>query len=125
MLVQCVLDSGWSAGHEVVPVSHCDLGISESEENVSELDLFWILASLTHDMVQHNSQLECLVCGSPLVRELRTRVCGIERKVPDWRKLAEISKEKTGATSKHLLGLVREGLAKMTVYLAEGLPPHH
>ena len=101
----------------MVAVSHCDFGISESED-VSKLNLFWILTSL----VQYNSLLKCLVGCSPLVRELRTRVSGIERKVHDWRKLAEISEEKTGATSKHLLGVVREGLAKTSVYLAKGLP---
>ena len=41
-----VLDSGESVGHEVVPVGHCHLGISQSEEDVSELDLFRIVASL-------------------------------------------------------------------------------
>ena len=39
-----VLDSGVCLGHEVFPVGNCDLGISQSEEDVSELDLFWILA---------------------------------------------------------------------------------
>ena len=65
-----ILDSCGSAGHEVVPVGHCDLGISQSQEDVSELNLLRILACLTHDLVQDHSQLKCLVGSSPLVREL-------------------------------------------------------
>ena len=34
-----ILDFGGSAGHEVVPISRCDLGISESEEDVLETSL--------------------------------------------------------------------------------------
>ena len=34
-----ILNFGWSAGHEVVTVSHCDLGIPESSEDVLELNL--------------------------------------------------------------------------------------
>ena len=64
-----ILDSGGSTGHEVFPVGHCDLGISQSQEDVSELYLLWILACLTHDLVQDHSQLECLVGSSPLIRE--------------------------------------------------------
>ena len=64
-----IVDSGGSAGHEMVPVRHCDLGISQSEEDVLELYLLRILACLTHDLVQHQSQLECLVGSSPLIRE--------------------------------------------------------
>ena len=65
-----VLDSGGSAGHEMVPVCHCYLGISQSKEDFSEPDLLRILACLTHDLVKDNSQLECLVGSSALVREL-------------------------------------------------------
>ena len=109
----------------VVPVRHCDLSISQSEQDISELHLLWVLASLTHDLVQDHSLLEGLVGFSPLVRELSTRVSGVERKVHDWRELAEISEEKAGASSKHLLGMVWESLAKASVYLAKCLPPHH
>ena len=120
-----ILSFGGSAGHEVVPVSHCDLGIPESSEDVSELDLLRIIASFAHDLVQYDSLIECLVDSSPLVRELRARVSGVEGKIHNWRKLAKISKEKPGVSSKHLLGVVREGLAKTSVHLAEGLPPYH
>ena len=120
-----ILDFGGSAGHEVVPVDQCDLSIPQLEEDVLELDLFWVTARLTHDLIQNNSLVECLVGSSSLVRELRARVSGVERKIHDWRKLAKISKEKAGATSKHFLGVVREGLEKTSVDLAKGLPPYH
>ena len=45
-----VKDSGGSADHKMVPVGHYGLGISQSED-ISELHLFWILASLTHDLI--------------------------------------------------------------------------
>ena len=120
-----VVDSGGSAAHEIVPVGEGDLGISQPQQDVSELHLLRVLASLPHDLVQHHYQLEGLVGCSPLVRELRARVSGVEGQVHDWRKLAEISEEKTGASSKHLLGVVREGLTETSVNLAEDLPPHH
>jgi hypothetical protein len=41
----------------------------------------------------------------------------IERETHNWRKLAKISKEKAGASSKHFLGMVRKGLTKMSVNL--------
>ena len=103
-----ILNSDGSEGHEVVPFSHCDLGISE--ENVLEPHLFWILASMTRDLVQYDSLLECLVGCSPLVAELKARVSGVGRKIHDWRKWAEISKEKTEATSKQLLRVMREDI---------------
>ena len=62
-----VLDSGGSPGHEVVSVREGRLGISQPEQNVMELHLLWILASLTHDLVQHHSLLEDLVGSSSLV----------------------------------------------------------
>ena len=85
------------------------------ERQTQTLHLLRVLASLPHDLVQYHCQLEGLVGCSPLVRELRARVGGIERQVHDRRKLAEISEEKTGASSKHLLGVVREGLAETSV----------
>ena len=120
-----VLDSGGSAGHKMVPVGEGDLGISQSQQDVSELHLVRVLASLPHDLVQHHCLLEGLVGCSPLVRELRARVSGVKGQVHDWRKLAEISEEKTRASSKHLLGVVWEGLAETPINLAEDLPPHH
>ena len=117
--------SGGSAGHEMVPVGEGDLGISQPQQDVSELHLLRVLASLPHDLVQHHCQLEDLVGCPPLVRELRARVGGVEWQVHDRRKLAEISEEKTRASSKHLLGVVREGLAETSVNLPEDLPPHH
>ena len=103
-----VLNSGGSANHEMIPVGHCDLGISQSEQDVSELNLLWVLTSLTHDLVQDNSLLECLVGCSPLVGELTAGVSSVERKVHDWRKLAKVSEEKTGASCEHFLGMVKE-----------------
>ena len=104
-----VLDSGRSAGHEMVPVGEGDLGISQPQQDISELHLLRVLASLPHDLVQDNCLVEGLVGCSPLVRELRARVGGVEGQVHDWRKLAEISEEKTAeASSKHLLGVVRK-----------------
>ena len=120
-----VLDSGGSAAHEMVPVGEGGLGISQPQQDVSELNLLRVLASLPHDLVQHHCQVEGLVGCSPLVRELRARVSGVEGQIHDWRKLAKISEEKTGASSKHLLGVVREGLAETSVNLAEDLPSHH
>ena len=79
-----VLDSGGSAGHEVVPARDCDLSISQSEQDVSELYLLWMLASLAHDLVQHHCTLEGLVGCSSLVRELRARVGGVEGQVHDY-----------------------------------------
>ena len=73
-----VLDFGGSAGHEMVPVSNCDLGIPKSMEGVH---LFWVLASLRDDLIQDHSLLEGLVGSSPLVGELSTRVSGVEGKV--------------------------------------------
>ena len=60
--------SGGSAGHEMVPVGEGDLGISQPQQDVSELHLLRVLASLPHDLVQHHCQLE------DLVGELRARV---------------------------------------------------
>lgn len=62
-----VLNSGGSASHETVPVTDCDLGISQPEQDVSELNLLWILASLTHYLIQNHSLLEGLVGCSSLV----------------------------------------------------------
>ena len=62
-----VLDSCVSVGHEVVPVRVCDLGIYQSQQDVSEQYLLWILASLSHDLVQNYCLVEGLVGCSPLV----------------------------------------------------------
>ena len=70
----------WGAGYEV---GNHDLSIPESAEDVSELDLLWILASLTHNLIQNNSLLEGLVGSSPLVRELSVRVSGVKTMVQD------------------------------------------
>ena len=59
-----ILDFVGSVGHEVVPVGHCDLGIPQSED-VSELELLWVLASLMYDLVQDDTLLESLV-GQPV-----------------------------------------------------------
>ena len=87
-----ILDFGGSAGHEVVPVGHCDRGIPQSEKDVLELDLLRILPCLAHDLVQDDSLLEGLVGSSALVRELSARVSGVERNVHDWRKPTIIPK---------------------------------
>ena len=73
-----VLDSGGSVGHEMVPVGEGDLGISQPQQDVSELHLLRVLTSLPHDLVQYHCQLEGLVGCPPLVRELRARVGGVE-----------------------------------------------
>ena len=78
-----------SVGHQVVPVSHCDLGISQPEQDASELYLLWVLTSLTHDLVEDDSLLDGLVGCSPLVRELTAVIGSIEGTVHHWRKLAE------------------------------------
>lgn len=80
-MVRGVWDLGWNVGREVVPVCDGDLYISQSEEDITELDLLWVLASQMHDLVQDRSLLEGLVSNPPLIRELRVRVGGVERKV--------------------------------------------
>ena len=120
-----ILYCGGNVGHEVFPVSHSDLGIPQPEKNVAELHLLQVLTSLPHDMVQDNSVLECLVGCSSLVGEVSTAISSVEGKVHDWRKLLKISDEKAGTSSKHFLCMMREGLAKTSVHLAQCLPPHH
>ena len=120
-----ILYSGGSAGHEVLPVRHSELGIPQLKKNVTEVHLLRDLASLPHDLVQDNSMLECLVGCSSLVGEVSTGISGVEGKVHDWRKLSKISEEKAGTSSEHFLCMVGEGLVKMSVHLAQCLPPHH
>ena len=117
-----ILCFGGSAGYEVLPVSHSDLCIPQPEKNVTEVHLLQVLTSLAHDLVQDNRILECLVGCSPLVGELSTVISSVEGKVHDWRKL---SKQKAGTSSEHFQCMVEEGLVKMSVHLAQGLPPHH
>ena len=88
------------------------------------MKLYWlrILNSLAHDMIWNDSLLEGLVgCSS----QFCTGVDGIQGKVHYWRKLAEISKEKAGTSSKYFLCMVREGLTKTSVHLTKSLPSYH
>ena len=100
-----ILYSGGSVGHKVLPVGHSDLSISQLKTKAPEVHLLQVLASLLHDLVQDNSVLECLVGCSPLVGEVSTGISSVERKVHDWRKLAIISEEKAGTSSKHFLSM--------------------
>ena len=68
------------AGHDTFPVTDCDFGISHSEQDVSELNLLLILASLVHSLIQNRSWLEGLVGCSSLVWYFWLRVRGVERK---------------------------------------------
>lgn len=52
------------AGHEVIPVRHCDLGIPKSDLNIMELYLLRSLTSLAHE---NDRLLECLVGCSSLM----------------------------------------------------------
>ena len=117
--VRDILYSGGSAGHEVVPVCYCNLGISQPKWDVTELHLLWVLTSLAHDLVQDNSLLEHLVGCSHLVGEFSTGINGVQGKVHNWRKLV---KEKTRASSKYLLCMVRGDLAQTFVRLAFSPP---
>ena len=91
--------------HQVFPVLHCRLSVSQSEKKVTEELQFSIHSCLSHDLIQNDGIVEEVVVCTSEIGQLSSGHCGVKWKVHDWRKLTPVTNEKDRASSKYLLAL--------------------